>query len=79
MHVQATHTINEYLAVEAAPNAFVVETGNVVTRLGASKWGGNGLPIVEYTGTDTVEVSPELQAEADRQSAIVARLKARLI
>jgi hypothetical protein len=66
----ATHTINGFLAVEVAPRAFVGSTGELVTRTSATKWGGGeGMEILPYTGPGTVEVSAELQAEAEFQSA----------
>lgn len=66
----ATHTINYYLAVEVAPRAFVAETGNVLTRTSATKWGGfGGMEIVEYTGPGVVEVSALQLSKAQSASA----------
>lgn len=68
--LKGTHTLEGFLAVEAAPRAFVVENGHLLTRTSATKWGGcEGLEILEYSGSDTVEVSAEQLAEAQRLSA----------
>jgi hypothetical protein len=70
MLMAATHTINGCLAVEVAPRAFVVSEGELVTRTSATKWGGgDGMEILEYSGDGTVEVTAELYAEAEFQSA----------
>lgn len=42
----------------------------MLTRTSATKWGGfEGLEILPYSGTGTVEVSGEQFAEAECQSA----------
>ncbi|ATN92135.1 hypothetical protein SEA_TIPSYTHETREX_3 [Mycobacterium phage TipsytheTRex] len=74
--MQATHTIEGFLAVEVAPRAFVAENGHVLTRLSATKWGGGeGLEILNYEGPGTVEVSDEKLAEAQRASEVEAELR----
>ncbi|AVP41855.1 hypothetical protein SEA_JSQUARED_3 [Mycobacterium phage Jsquared] len=74
--MQATHTIEGYLAVEVAPRAFVAENGHVLTRLSATKWGGGeGLEILNYSGPGTVEVTDEKLAEAQRASEVEAELR----
>jgi hypothetical protein len=65
----ATHTVEEYLAVEVFPEVFVVENGHLLTRTSATKWGGwEGLDIQEYQGPGTVEVTDDQLAEAERVS-----------
>ena len=65
----ATHTVEELLAVEAAPYVFVLENGLVMTRTAATKWGdGTGLDILEYTGSGTVEVDEEAMSRCIRLS-----------
>ena len=69
--MEATHTVEGLLAVEVAPRAFVVESGQILTRTSATKCGGwEGLEIGEYSGSGTVEVSDEQLAAAERVSAL---------
>ena len=73
--VAATHTIEGYLAAEVAPNAYVVENGQVVSKTSLSKWGGlGGLELFPYSGPGTVDVNPDQQALAEEASAVEARL-----
>ncbi|AGK85965.1 hypothetical protein SEA_POMAR16_3 [Mycobacterium phage Pomar16] len=73
--MQATHTIEGFLAVETHPRAFVAENGHVITRLSATKWGGwEGLEILEYSGDGQVEVSDEQLAEAEHASQVEAQI-----
>ena len=73
--MQATHTIEGYLAVEVAPRAFVAENGHILSRTSATKWGGSeGLEILGYSGPGTVEVNDEQSAEAVRVSELEAQM-----
>ncbi|ASZ75171.1 hypothetical protein PBI_MISSWHITE_3 [Mycobacterium phage MissWhite] len=72
----ATHTINGFLARELAPTVFVAENGHLISRLSATKWGGGeGLPIEEYSGPGTVEVTEEKIAEAERAAEMLEELR----
>lgn len=71
-----THTIEGILAVEVLPHAFVTAEGDVIGRIGATKWGGwEGLEILEYDGPETtVEVDELAYARAERVSEVETQL-----